>query len=78
MYDFPIWPRTRLDKVQPLSKGQADDLVTKLRTIPPLLQTARRNLDGAPATPARDAVLAELLALERAALDLVRPDVLIR
>jgi hypothetical protein len=53
--------------------GQADDLATKQRTIPPLLQTARRNLDGAPATPASDAVLEELLVLERAALDLVRP-----
>ncbi len=47
LYDYPIWPRTRLDKVQPLSKVQADALGEKLRTIPPLLQTARRNLAGA-------------------------------
>ena len=47
LYDYPIWPRTRLDKVQPLSKGQADALGEKLRTIPPLLQSARRNLAGA-------------------------------
>ena len=44
LYDYPIWPRTRLDSVQPLSAAQATDLSTKLRTIPPLLQAARGHL----------------------------------
>ena len=44
LYDYPIWPRTRLDTVQPLSGAQAADLAEKLRTIPPLLDAARRNL----------------------------------
>jgi hypothetical protein len=44
LYDYPIWPRTRLDTVQPLSAAQAADLTAKLGTIPPLLQAARRNL----------------------------------
>jgi hypothetical protein len=44
LYDYPIWPRTRLDSVQPLSAAQAADLSAKLRTIPPLLDAARRNL----------------------------------
>lgn len=47
LYDYPIWPRTRLDKVTPLSEGEAADLATRLRTIPPLLQIARRNLAAA-------------------------------
>jgi len=44
LYDYPIWPRTRLDSVQPLPAAQATDLSTKLRTIPPLLQAARGHL----------------------------------
>lgn len=44
LYDYPIWPRTRLDTVQPLSAGQAADLTSRLQTIPPLLESARRNL----------------------------------
>ena len=47
LYDYPIWPRTRLDTVQPLSAAQATDLLAKLGTIPPLLQAARRNLAAA-------------------------------
>lgn len=46
LYDYPIWPRTRLDTVQPLSDAQATELAARLRTVPPLLQTARRNLGG--------------------------------
>jgi hypothetical protein len=46
LYDYPIWPRTRLDTVQPLSPSQSAELATKLRTIPPLLDAARRNLAG--------------------------------
>jgi hypothetical protein len=47
LYDYPIWPRTTLDSVQPLSAVQAAELATKLRVIPSLLQTARRNLASA-------------------------------
>jgi hypothetical protein len=44
LYDYPIWPRTGLDVVQPLSPAQSEDLAAKLRTIAPLLDTARQNL----------------------------------
>jgi len=47
LYDYPIWPRTRLNTVQPLSAEQAADLTARLRTIPPLLDAARRNLAAA-------------------------------
>jgi len=47
LYDYPIWPRTRLDVVQALSPVQSADLATKLRTIPPLLDAGRRNLASA-------------------------------
>lgn len=49
LYDYPIWPRTRLDSIAPLSRAQAADLTTRLGTIPPLLQAARRNLAAATA-----------------------------
>jgi hypothetical protein len=44
LYDYPLWPRTGLDSVQPLSRAQSADLAAKLRTIRPLLDAARRNL----------------------------------
>ncbi len=47
LYDYPIWPRTGLDVVQPLSAAQSADLATKLRSIAPLLVTARQNLAAA-------------------------------
>jgi hypothetical protein len=47
LYDYPIWPRTGLDTEQPLSAAQASELATRLRTIPALLQVARRNLAAA-------------------------------
>lgn len=47
LYDYPIWPRTRLDAVQPLSDAQAAELASGVRTIPGLLQAARTNLAGA-------------------------------
>jgi hypothetical protein len=49
LYDYPIWPRTRLDKVQPLTPAQSADLGARLRTIPPLLEAARANLTPATA-----------------------------
>lgn len=50
LYDYPIWPRTGLDTVQPLSPAQSADLATKLRTVAPLLDAARRNLAAGNAT----------------------------
>ena len=47
LYDYPIWPRTRLDSVQPLTAAQSSDLAARLRTIPRLLEIARRNLYSA-------------------------------
>lgn len=47
LYEYPIWPRTRLDQAAPLSNAQAADLTTKLRVVPPLLDAARRNLAAA-------------------------------
>jgi len=44
LYDYPIWPRTGLDTVQPLTPAQSTDLAAKLRTIAPLLDVARKNL----------------------------------
>lgn len=44
LYNYPIWPRTGLDTVQPLSAAQSAELAAKLRTIAPLLDAARRNL----------------------------------
>jgi hypothetical protein len=44
LYDYPIWPRTRLDTSGPLSATQSAELTAKLRVIPTLLQAARRNL----------------------------------
>lgn len=49
LYDYPIWPRTVLDKVSPLSAEQASDLASKLRTIPPVLQAGRKYLAAADA-----------------------------
>ncbi len=47
LYDYPVWPRTGLDAVQPLSAAQSAELATKLRTIAPLLVSARQNLAAA-------------------------------
>ena len=44
LYEYPVWPRTLLDKQQPLSPAQATELAGKLRSIPSLLEVARRNL----------------------------------
>lgn len=47
LYDYPIWPRTLLDQVAPLSAPQAADLSSNIRIIPGLLQAARVNLSAA-------------------------------
>ena len=61
LYDYPVWPRTRLDTVSPLSPAQAADLAAKLRTIPQLLQSARVNLASA---NARDLWVGGVRAIE--------------
>jgi hypothetical protein len=47
LYDYPIWPRTRLDTARALNAEQSARLTSQLRTIPPLLRVARRNLASA-------------------------------
>jgi len=71
LYDYPIWPRTRLDQVTPLAAAQAAELATRLQTIPPLLQAARTNLAGA---TARDLWIGGVRAFEEQseALDTLR------
>lgn len=44
LYDYPIWPRTRLDEVRPLDAAQAEELASRLGVVPALLEAARRNL----------------------------------
>ena len=44
LYDYSVWPRTVLDSSVPLTAEAAGRLAAQLRTIPPLLQMARRNL----------------------------------
>jgi hypothetical protein len=61
LYDYPVWPRTRLDTVSPLTAPQAADLTGKLRTIPQLLQAARVNLAAA---TARDLWVGGVRAIE--------------
>lgn len=47
LYDYPVWPRTRLDTARALSAEQSARLTSQLRTIAPLLRVARRNLAAA-------------------------------
>ncbi len=46
LWHYPIWPRTVLDTVAPLSPAQSTELATRLRTVKPLLAVARGNLAG--------------------------------
>jgi hypothetical protein len=61
LYDYPIWPRTGLDTMMPLSTEQAASLSAQIRTVPGLLQAARANLSGA---NARDLWLGGVRAFE--------------
>ena len=61
LYDYPIWPRTGLDTMMPLSTAQAASLSAQIRTVPGLLQAARANLAGA---TARDLWLGGVRAFE--------------
>jgi len=47
LFEYPIWPRTQLDTARALTTDQGTRLTTQLRTIPPLLRQARRNLAAA-------------------------------
>lgn len=47
LWQYPIWPRTVLDTVTPLSAEQTERLTGELRTVPLLLRQARVNLAGA-------------------------------
>jgi hypothetical protein len=71
LFDYPIWPRTGLDTVQPLSTAQARELATRLVSVPPLLQAARTNLA---AGNARDLWVGAVRAFEEQAeaLDTLR------
>lgn len=71
LFDYPIWPRTGLDTVQPLSPAQSRELAMRLLSIPPLLQAARTNLA---AGNARDLWVGSVRALEEQAeaLDTLR------
>jgi hypothetical protein len=61
LYDYPIWPRTLLDTARALTSQQSAELAVRLRTIPPLLQAARRNLASA---NARDLWIGGVRAIE--------------
>ena len=61
LYEYPVWPRTRLDTARALSAAQAARLAAQLRTIPPLLRHARQNLAGA---NARDLWVGGVRAIE--------------
>jgi hypothetical protein len=68
LYDYPVWPRTRLDSVKALTAEQATDLASRLGVIPRLLRQARQNLAT---SNARDLWLGGARAFEeqREALD---------
>ncbi len=71
LYDYPIWPRTRLDTIAPLTSAQSAELTARLRTIPPLLDAARGHLAQA---NARDLWVGGVRAIEEQseALELLR------
>jgi hypothetical protein len=69
LYDYPVWPRTVLDTVSPLSATEAADLSSKIRTIPGLLQAARINLSAA---NARDLWVGGVRAFDEQAETLAR------
>lgn len=61
LWQYPIWPRTKLDAVQPLSAAQTAELTEALRGVPPLLRQARMNLA---ASNARDLWIGGVRAFE--------------
>ncbi len=61
LWQYPIWPRTVLDSVRPMTREQHRQLTAALRTVPPLLQQARVNLA---ASNARDLWIGGVRAFE--------------
>lgn len=61
LWRYPIWPRTVLDTVAPLSAAQSRELATALRGVAPLLSQARENLA---ASDARDLWIGGVRAFE--------------
>ncbi len=49
LWQYPVWPRTVLDRTRALTADEAARLATELRTVPPLLRQARGNLAGSTA-----------------------------
>jgi len=47
LWQYGVWPRTRLDSITPLTRDETRRLTEALRTVPPLLTQARTNLAGA-------------------------------
>jgi hypothetical protein len=64
LWQYSVWPRTKLDTASPLTAEAAAQLTRELRTIPPLLRQARINLAGA---TARDLWLGGVRAIEEQA-----------
>ncbi|HEX9165084.1 MAG TPA: DUF885 family protein [Gemmatimonadales bacterium] len=61
LWQFGIWPRTRLDTPKPLTPDETRRLTTALRSVPPLLRQARTNLA---ASNARDLWVGGVRAFE--------------
>ena len=49
LWQYGIWPRTRLETSKPLTRDETIRLTAALRTVPPLLRQARVNLAGSTA-----------------------------
>lgn len=49
LWQYPVWPRTVLDRPRALTAEEAARLAAELRTVPPLLRQARANLAGSTA-----------------------------
>lgn len=64
LWQYSVWPRTKLDTASPLTPAAAAQLTQELRTIRPLLRQARVNLAGA---TARDLWIGGVRAIEEQA-----------
>ncbi|MCC6243759.1 MAG: DUF885 family protein [Gemmatimonadaceae bacterium] len=69
LYHYSVWPRTVLDSSVPLTAEAGGRLAAQLRTIPPLLQLARRNLA---ASNTRDLWIGGVRAFEEQSSTLAR------
>jgi hypothetical protein len=64
LWQYGIWPRTRLDRPRPLTLDETSRLTMALRSVPPLLRQARGNLAG---SNARDLWVGGVRAFEEQA-----------